>query len=278
MVIQAEAGDWDTFAETYKRITESTNTKPVGAILDRLNALRPFRDAFGVLDNGCGPGTIMARLIDKYGASLPRSCSLICTDYAPGMINQVVEAREKQEPGSIWARVDARVLDALDLNGIGDNSLTHVAAGLLYNLTTDPHKCLSECRRVLQPNGVLAASAWEGNEWLEMMQVLPIIKPELQSAVKAKWTSVSAMKADLEQAGFREVDVEPVPVQVPFQSHDLFVDTLLTYQPRMVSLLRDFSEQQKATLRKLLIEEMKVYCPSEPGALNGVVLVATGCK
>ena len=145
-------------------------------------------------------------------------------------------------------------------------------------MTTDPHKCLTECKRVLQPNGVLAASAWEGNEWLEMMQVLPIIKPELKSAVKAKWTSISAMKADLEAAGFRDVDVEPVPVQVPFQSHDLFVDTLLTYQPRMTALLRDFTVEQKATLRKLLIEEMKVYCPNEPGALNGVVLVATGRK
>ncbi|KAL2167842.1 hypothetical protein VTG60DRAFT_709 [Thermothelomyces hinnuleus] len=278
MVIQAKAGDWDRFAETYKQITESTNIKPVGAILDRLNALWPFKDATGFLDNGCGPGTIMARLIDVYGTSLPPSCSLLCTDYSPAMIKQVAAAREKQEPASIWARVDARVLDALDLKGIGDNSLSHVAAGLLYNLTTDPHKCLTECRRVLQPNGVLAASAWEGNEWLEMMQVLPIIKPELKSAVKAKWTSVSAMKADLEAAGFRDVEVESVPVQVPFESHDLFVDTLLTYQPRMTALLRDFTDQEKATLRKLLIEEMKVYCPTEPGELNGVVLVATGCK
>ncbi len=131
---------------------------------------------------------------------------------------------------------------------------------------------------MLRAGGVLAASAWEGNDWLEMMKVLPIIKPELKSAVQAKWTTGLDVKTDLEQAGFRDVVVQAVPVQVPFQTHDLFVDTLLTYQPRMTALLRDFSEQQKATLRKLLIEEMKVYCPSEPGALNGVVLVATGCK
>lgn len=124
----------------------------------------------------------------------------------------------------------------------------------------------------------MAASAWEGNDWLEMMKVIPIIKPEFKAAVQAKWTTMSAVKADLEQAGFREVVVEAVPVQVPFQSHDSFVNTLLAYQPRMVALLRDFSEQQRATLRRLLIEEMKVYCQSEPGALNGTVLVATGRK
>lgn len=73
----------------------------------------------------------MARLIDVYGPSLPTSCPLLCTDYAPGMINQVAKARENQEPAFIWARVDARVLDALDLKGIADNSLSHVAAGLV---------------------------------------------------------------------------------------------------------------------------------------------------
>ncbi|KAK3903173.1 methyltransferase, partial [Staphylotrichum tortipilum] len=276
-----KAGDWDGFADTYKQITESTNLGPVRAILERLDALRPFSDADGVLDNGSGPGTIMARLIDEYGASLPPSCSLICTDYAPAMVSQVsktAEAAVEQDPASIWGRVDARVLDALDLSSIEDNSQSHVAAGLLYNLTTDPPRCLAECRRVLQAGGVFAASAWEGNDWLEMMRVIPIIKPELEHAVRARWTTASAVKADLEEAGFRNVVVQAVPVQVPFQSHDSFVDTLLTYQPRLTALLRDFSEQQKATLRKLLIEEMKVYCPSEPGALNGVVLVATACK
>ncbi len=80
----------------------------------------------------------MSRLIDEYGASLPPACSLICADYAPAMVNQVAKtakAAVEQDPGSIWARVDARVLDALDLNSITDNSHSHVAAGLVSEHT-----------------------------------------------------------------------------------------------------------------------------------------------
>jgi hypothetical protein len=50
------------------------------------------------------------------------------------MVNQVAKTAKtavEQDPGSIWARVDARVLDALDLHSIADNSHSHVAAGLV---------------------------------------------------------------------------------------------------------------------------------------------------
>ncbi|KAH9885298.1 S-adenosyl-L-methionine-dependent methyltransferase [Xylariomycetidae sp. FL2044] len=282
-----------------QRITEGTVAKPVQAILERLNALRPFEDASGILDNGSGPGLIMSKLIEQYYASIPRSCSLICSDYSSAMIGQVLQNRKaalERDAGSLWARVDVRVLDALDLKTIQDDSLSHVAAGLVspgyllsalltdansvqvYNLTTDPQKCLMECRRVLEPNGALAVSAWEGNDWLDMMKVITNIKPELSNAVSPKWSSASAISTDLEQAGFRDIQVQSIPIAVEFQTHDKFVHTLLTFQPRMVALLKQFTEDQKATLKKLLIEEMQVYCPTEPGALNGTVLVATGRK
>lgn len=148
----------------------------------------------------------------------------------------------------------------------------------VYNLTTNPQKCLTECRRVLEPNGVLAASAWEGNDWLEMMKVIAAVKPELRNAVSAKWITPQAMQTDLDQASFRDVQVQSVPITVFFDTYDKFVDTLLTFQPRMVSLLREFTQDQRITLRKLLLAEMKAYCPEEPGNLRGTVLVATGRK
>ncbi|KAH8819907.1 S-adenosyl-L-methionine-dependent methyltransferase [Xylogone sp. PMI_703] len=281
MVVQAKAGDWEAFAETYKRITEGTSRKPVQAMLESLNTIRPFKDAVGILDNGCGPGTIMSQLIKEYGTNISSSCSLTCSDYAPAMIEQVRKTQSEavsQDPATIWNRVQGKVLDSLDLEGIDDGSQSHVAAGLLYNLTVDPQKCLAECRRILQPKGALAVSAWEGNDWVEMMKVLLTIKPELKDAVSAKWTDALAIKTDLEKAGFQEVEVQRVPVQVAFESHNLFVDTLLTYQPRMVALLRDFSDEQKTTAKELLIDAMKGYCPEEPGTLNGTVLVGTCWK
>nr|A0A411KUP5.1 RecName: Full=Methyltransferase ucsB; AltName: Full=UCS1025A pyrrolizidinone biosynthesis cluster protein B [Acremonium sp.]QBC88146.1 UcsB [Acremonium sp.] len=276
-----KAEDWEAFAESYKRIAEVAVMKPVQALLQCLDDRLPLSGAVGILDNGSGPGIIMSSLIERYGPQLPPDCVLTCVDYAPAMIDQVDKARIKaveEDADSAWGRVEGKVLDALDLHSIADESQSHIAAGLLYNLTTDPAKCLSECKRTLQPGGVLAVSAWEGNDWIEMLRVVPLIKPDLKTAIQPKWSTVDAVRWDLELAGFREVHVQRIPIKIPFTSHALFVDTLMRYQPRMVAMLRTFTEDEKTELRRLLMNEMKVICPSQPGMMSGAVMVGAGVR
>lgn len=125
-------------ADTYKRLTEDTSTKPIGTMLEQLNARRPFSEASGILDNGCGPATIMARIIAEYGSSIGPSCRLTCSDYAPAMIEQVNKTKRlalQQDSNSLWRGVCAEVLDAMDLHGIEDNSQSHVAAGWVSYFT-----------------------------------------------------------------------------------------------------------------------------------------------
>lgn len=50
--------DWKGLANDYERLTKETANRPIEAMLTRANALLPFAQATGILDNGCGPGPV----------------------------------------------------------------------------------------------------------------------------------------------------------------------------------------------------------------------------
>lgn len=131
-------------------------------MLERVNGLLPFSEATGILDNGCGPGTIMKRLVEDY--NVPESCSLTPADFSEGMVTRTREQKEakvKENSSSPWQRVETIVQDATNLDMIEDSSKSHITAGWVYFMTSDPIKCLKESKRVLRDGGVLACSSWQ---------------------------------------------------------------------------------------------------------------------
>lgn len=43
-------------------------------------------------------------------------------------------------------------------------------------------------------------------------------------------------------------------------------------------LMKDFTDDERARLRALLLDETRKLCPEDPGTLTGVALVAVGKK
>ena len=133
-------GQWDEMANRYQKMATETSVKPISVMLDRANALLPFSEASGVLDNGCGPGPIMATLLKDY--RVPDSAILTCADFSEGMVN-IVEKRKReqveQDSHSPWNRVETLVQNAMDLQKIQDGSRTHVAAGWVSDTSGHEH-------------------------------------------------------------------------------------------------------------------------------------------
>ena len=128
--ILATGDQWNEMAKAYKRITTDTSVRPIGVMLERANALSPFSEATSILDNGCGPGPVMTRLLKDY--QIPESCSLTCSDFSEGMVKQVENIKQeavKADAQSPWNRVETVVQDAMDLKSIEDSSKSHVTAG-----------------------------------------------------------------------------------------------------------------------------------------------------
>lgn len=143
----------------------------------------------------------------------------------------------------------------------------------------DPQKALSESKRVLRPDGVLAASSWAETDWLKILKVISKLDPSHKPpAIGEEWGTASGVRAQLETAGFRDVEVREVQVDIPFKSHASFVEVMLTRVTQMVVASRGLPEGAQDKLRSLMIDEIKSICPTEPGVLKGVSLVAFGRK
>ncbi|CAJ2500944.1 Uu.00g037970.m01.CDS01 [Anthostomella pinea] len=282
--------DWNILANDYAKITAQVALAPIGLMLSRANALHPLSAATGILDNGCGPGPVMSRIIKDYGSVIPGTCSLTCSDFSEGMIGAVkkikAEKEEESKEGSsatataaLWKRVGCKVQNAMDLNGIGDGSQSHVTAGMVYFMTPDPMKCLAESQRVLQPDGVLSLSAWQGSEWIELMKVLLKVRPDkTMPTMPEAWTSAKGIEGELKKAGFRDVEAHEVPVEMTFQDYGSFVEFLLGKLPHMLALTSDMGGEEIGKVKVEMVAEMKRMCLTEPGKLKGVSLVAVGRK
>jgi ubiquinone/menaquinone biosynthesis C-methylase UbiE len=146
-------------------------------------------------------------------------------------------------------------------------------------MTPDPMQCLLESKRVLQDGGVLVCSSWQSSQWIEVMKIPGCVRPGLQQpSVPIEWATAPALKAELEKAGFQDVEAKEVEVTMEFDTYDAVLKVLFEVMPHMVNLLKDFSEEERAKVMELAREKVEMYSPNEPGSMKGVALVAAGRK
>jgi SAM-dependent methyltransferase len=99
-----------------------------------------------LLDVGCGPGVLTARLAQRCGAE---------TVTAVDPSSSFVEAARERLPG-----VDVREASAEDLP-FADDSFDAALAQLVVHFMTDPVAGLCEMGRVTTPGGTVSASVWD---------------------------------------------------------------------------------------------------------------------
>lgn len=252
-------------------------------LLERTNETLPFSKATGILDNGCGPGPITSHLIEVHGQELPADCKILASDFSEGMIKQVDASKQDAissgKNAEVWKRVETKVLDAMDLKGVPDESKSHVLAGWVFFMTQDPQKCLTESLRVLTPGGVLACTAWEGSEWLSLMYTINDVRPDLNlPTLPEKWSDADLLKKELEIGGFNEVAVERVPVTMNYETHEILIDFLIDKLPHAVALTKQMSDEEVKKWKELATARCKEYNAEAPGSLSGWSLMAIGRK
>jgi len=284
--LTAKGSDWDKMAAEYKKFSSGPGTQAIKVMIERTNALLPFSRATAILDNGCGPGPITSAIIKEFGAQIPADCEFLAADFSEGMIKQVEESKkealaaaEGQQNANVWSRVNTQVLDATDLQGVPDASKSHVLAGWVYFMTPDPRKCLTESLRVLQDGGVLACTAWEDSDWLQVMMTLKEVRPDFtMPELPANWKDAGLLKGELEGAGFREVKSERVPVTMRFETHEGLIDFMADAMPMMTAFTKLMTAEEVRRFKEVAVAKTKSFCSQAPGTLHGWALLATGQK
>jgi ubiquinone/menaquinone biosynthesis C-methylase UbiE len=254
-------------------------------MITRVNEIFLFSSASGILDNGCGSGSIISHVLDTFSSDIPHTARIVASDYSVHMLdalNQTKQARRAAQLGgttNVWQRLELLNLDAHDLSAIPSNSLSHVTAGHLYFLLDDSRKALAETHRVLAPNGVLALSSGSGSQHITALQnAVERIRPGTNlKMIREEWSSESNIRNELLATSFTDIETFSMESELPYTDHMGFAETMMI-MPVMKNVTADYNEVEKERLLEEVVVELRKANPKEPGKLSGTSIVAIARK
>ncbi len=153
-----------------------------------------------ILDVGCGTGY----LTGKTKFYFPES-HVIGLDVSDQML---VKAQEKHENIS-WIAADAHRLP------LKDKAMDIIVSNLAYQWVLDLSKAFAEARRVLSPEGVLAATLFgyhTCDELFSSLQAVGVVPRDFH-----RLPTMDDVQRSLAQAGFAKTDVDYERIQIQFK-------------------------------------------------------------
>jgi SAM-dependent methyltransferase len=260
---------WEEAAQGWGRQADSIRdaAMPVSAWMLEHAALRPGRR---VLELAAGPGDtgfLAAKQIKPGG-------SLICSDAVDAMLDV---ARERaSELGVDNVEFKQLQLEWIDLPTA---SVDVVLVKWALMLLLDPPAALRECRRVLKPGGRLTLAVWdspERNQWTTIPQRALIelghIEPPVPGGPGMFALSQPAQLLELlEDAGFFEIEVEPVAMPRTYPSVIAWIGETVDLSRSFKAAWSELSDEQRRALRARLEELAAPYMDEQ----EAIVVPAT---
>lgn len=162
-----------------------------------------------VLDVGCGPGALTARLVDRLGAD-----AVVAVDPSAPF----VAATAARCPG-----VDVRRAAAERLP-FADDAVDAAFAQLVVHFMADPVAGLSEMGRVTRPGGVVAACVWDHGTGGGPLSVFWATVRELDPGAEDESGRAGSREGHLSElaraAGLDDVEPGVLTVTVPYASFE----------------------------------------------------------
>jgi ubiquinone/menaquinone biosynthesis C-methylase UbiE len=238
---------WQELAPRWERGRELLweSTRPVSEwLVDRLDP----QPGETILDLAAGTGEtgfLAAPLLGSEGR-------LITSDLSPNML----EAARRVAPVFGVTNADFRVLDA-DRIDLPEASVDGVLSRFGYVLTGDPPPALREVRRVLRAGGRFAFAVWaerERNRWMtvpaevmvERGHLLPQSEADLLLSARRNPATIRRL---LEEAAFRAVEVEEMPVAYRFANSEELWFFVSELRGPVALALETLGEDERAAVR-----------------------------
>ena len=227
-----------------------------------------------VLDLGAGTGdqTLMAaRRIGPEG-------TVLATDISPSMLALTLRAARQADLGN----VETRVMDAQRLD-LSSGSFDVAIARFSLQFVPDVGRALAEVRRVLKSGGRFVAVVFSAIEKNRFRAVPSAIASRLAGKPfpapgPGQWAlnDPAGLRAAFQRAGFRDVDVRPVPFTYRFQSLTDALHNVEQAQPPFRQLLDQLSERERATAWSEIKEALQPFEGPDGFAAPSEALMAIG--
>ncbi|GAB3409921.1 class I SAM-dependent methyltransferase [Flindersiella endophytica] len=264
---------WDDIAERYDEYTTPKSLQYGAEILDLLGIGGSMR----FLDVAAGSGAL----------SIPAARSgadVLATDLSPVMMERL-RARARSEG---LTRLETEVMDGLDLK-LADDSFDVAASQHGVSLFPEVGRGLAELVRVTKPGGKVVVVAFGA---FQKAEFIGFLLSAMQAAVPG-FTGLAAdappppfqlsdpavFRARLTEAGLRDVRVDTISCDTPFDSARHLWDMVTSSNPIGADMVAGLTAEQRAEVRHVLDGILRERSGGSPGAVLHLELnIGTGTK
>ena len=244
-------------------------------------ATRPFADIFlskarlpsaivdrdekiNALDLACGTGAVTASLYESLPKEKWSNVKVLAGDISNPMLSYLKVRGEKAG----WPGLTTQIVDGADIK-LEKEQFTHIFANAIIFLL--PLGTLHKLHSLLQPNGFIGMTTWATLGWYDLIAralsrlpspppLIPFAEMQAQIQQENPWHEVSFVRQQLQEAGFKDVDIVREKKKVPCGTPEQFLDAISMPLALVSSYWEEGVREQtledlKGELRKVVVEE-----------------------
>jgi ubiquinone/menaquinone biosynthesis C-methylase UbiE len=261
-----EAAGWETVASRYDELWSSITAQAIDPLLDAAGVGARMR----VVDVGSGPGAAAAR-------APGRGAEATGVDVAAAM----VDIASAWHPAATFVQASVTDLPFADESfdaAVGNTVIQHVGA---------PTIAAGELARVLAPGGRVALSTWDAPErspfFAALLGALADAEVPQPSEVPPgpsffQFADAAAFRALLAEAGFVDVEVDAISIDIPLRSTDEVITALADGTVRVGALVRAAKDSQRLRIRESLEARLEEWQHQNLYVVPASITIASGRK
>jgi len=258
----ATPGPWDLVAAGYEEATRPYLSRFSAIGLERLALERDHR----LLDVACGPGTTTL-------LAAPQVQRIDAVDFSPLMLDQ---ARHNVESAGL-TNVSLHVGDGQALT-FEDGSFDRAVSMFGLMFFPDRARGFRELFRVLRPGGRVLVSSWAPVSESPLMDALFAAVRIFDPSRPAPQTDIASLEnprvleRELEMAGFTQVRVDTVPLELEFESAREMWRSMVKGSVPLVLMRRALGEEAWAEKEPQAIAALEATVGSRRGLVSAAHL------
>lgn len=259
---------WSEAAEEYESFARDLTSLYGRELLEKLDLSGDHE----VLEVAAGTGILTVPLAAK-------SRRVLATDFAPGMVERVRGRLEREGIDN----VECACMDGQNLD-VPDASFDRALCNFGLMIFPDRAAGFAELRRALRPGGLAAVSAWRSPQTFEPMaffgaavrEVLPDLPAPPGPPPVFSLADPAAFEAEMAQAGFANVRIEPSSHSLEVESKEKFWETLRGSAPPARLLFSRIGKGKEDEVREALFRILDERYGDGPMLMNTDAHIAIG--